>query len=140
MEPDAAACRRRNQNRRLRHDHFPYVISDVDNAVGHATRHPGENRKPVTIGWLPIIAASPTDDLAHPGTRSLIFAGVTTEVCVQTTTRDANDRGFTGLLAEDATESCFPAFKAATPDMIRAQGAMVGWTATTDQIPGAIGV
>ena len=74
------------------------------------------------------------DHLARLGTRTLIFAGVTTEVCVQTTMREANDRGFDCLLAEDATESYFPAFKAATLAMIRAQGAIVGWTATTDAV------
>ncbi len=74
------------------------------------------------------------DHLARLGTRTLIFAGVTTEVCVQTTMREANDRGFDCLLAEDATESYFPAFKAATLAMIRAQGAIVGWTATTDAL------
>jgi len=63
------------------------------------------------------------------GTRSLVFAGVTTEVCVQTTMREANDRGFECLLIEEATESYFPAFKAATLEMIRAQGGIVGWTA-----------
>lgn len=68
----------------------------------------------------------------------LIFAGVTTEVCVQTTMREANDRGYDCLLAEDATESYFPAFKAATLDMIRAQGAIVGWTATVAQISDAL--
>ena len=68
-------------------------------------------------------------DITH-----LVFAGVTTEVCVQTTMREANDRGYTCLLAEDATESYFPEFKAAALAMIRAQGAIVGWTATTDQI------
>lgn len=72
--------------------------------------------------------------LARLGTKTLIFAGVTTEVCVQTTMREANDRGFDCLVAEDATESYFPAFKAATLDMIRAQGAIVGWTATVPQI------
>jgi nicotinamidase-related amidase len=66
--------------------------------------------------------------------RSLVFAGVTTEVCVQTTMREANDRGYDCLLAEDATESYFPEFKAATLRMIRAQGAIVGWTAPTDAI------
>jgi nicotinamidase-related amidase len=76
--------------------------------------------------------------LARLGTRQLVFAGVTTEVCVQTTMREANDRGFDCLLAEDATESYFPAFKAATLDMIRAQGAIVGWTATVAQIEGAL--
>ncbi len=68
------------------------------------------------------------------GATQLVFAGVTTEVCVQTTMREANDRGYECLLAEDATESCFPEFKAAAVAMIRAQGAIVGWTATTDQI------
>ncbi|RUT83045.1 isochorismatase family protein, partial [Mesorhizobium sp. M7A.T.Ca.US.000.02.1.1] len=64
----------------------------------------------------------------------LVFAGVTTEVCVQTTMREANDRGYECLLAEDATESYFPEFKAAALAMIRAQSAIVGWTATTDQV------
>jgi len=79
-------------------------------------------------------------DLALLGSKSLIFAGVTTEVCVQTTMREANDRGFACLLAEDATESYFPAFKAAALDMIRAQGGIVGWTATTGQIAEALNV
>ena len=63
------------------------------------------------------------------GIKQLVFAGVTTEVCVQTSMREANDRGYENLLIEDATASYFPAFKAATLDMIRAQGAIVGWTA-----------
>src|SRR5262249_3794116 len=57
----------------------------------------------------------------------LVFAGVTTEVCVQTSMREANDRGFDCLLIEDATESYFPAFKSAAIDMIKAQGGIVGW-------------
>ena len=72
--------------------------------------------------------------LAERGITHLVFAGVTTEVCVQTTMREANDRGFECLLAEDATESYFPEFKKAAIDMIRAQDAIVGWTATVDQI------
>ncbi len=76
--------------------------------------------------------------LAALGIRTLIFAGVTTEVCVQTTMREANDRGFDCLLAEDATESYFPAFKAAALAMIRAQGAIVGWTAPTAAILAAL--
>ena len=74
------------------------------------------------------------DILAQRTITHLVFAGVTTEVCVQTTMREANDRGFDCLLAEDATESYFPEFKTATLDMIRAQGAIVGWTATVEQI------
>ena len=63
------------------------------------------------------------------GITHLIVMGVTTEVCVQTTMREANDRGHDCLLVEDGTESYFPAFKEAALAMIRAQGAIVGWTA-----------
>jgi len=72
------------------------------------------------------------------GTTHLVFAGVTTEVCVQTTMREANDRGFSNLLIEDATESYFPAFKAAAMDMMRAQGAIVGWTAPLAALSAAV--
>lgn len=78
--------------------------------------------------------------LAEMGVQTLLFAGVTTEVCVQTTMREANDRGFTCLLVEDATESYFPAYKAATLDMVRAQGAIVGWTAPTALVLESLGV
>jgi biuret amidohydrolase len=67
--------------------------------------------------------------LTSAGITNLIVAGVTTEVCVQTTMREANDRGYDCLLIEDATESYFKEFKQATLDMIRAQGGIVGWTA-----------
>ena len=73
-------------------------------------------------------------ELHRLGTRQLVFAGVTTEVCVQTSMREANDRGYECLLAEDATESYFAEFKAAALAMIRAQGAIVGWTASVDQV------
>ena len=72
------------------------------------------------------------------GIDNLVLTGITTDVCVHTTMREANDRGFECLLAEDATESYFPEFKKAALDMIRAQGAIVGWTATVDQIAGAL--
>jgi nicotinamidase-related amidase len=68
------------------------------------------------------------DILRLKGITHLVLAGVTTEVCVQTTMREANDRGYDCLLVEDATESYFPAFKSATLAMIRAQGGIVGWT------------
>jgi nicotinamidase-related amidase len=74
------------------------------------------------------------DMLTTLGVTHLIFAGVTTEVCVQTTMREANDRDYECLLVEDATASYFPAFKQATLEMIRAQGAIVGWTATADEV------
>lgn len=70
-----------------------------------------------------------THDISH-----LIITGVTTEVCVQTTMREANDRGYECLLVEDATESYFPEFKQATLAMVRAQGGIVGWTAQSDDV------
>lgn len=78
------------------------------------------------------------DILKDLGTTHLVFAGVTTEVCVQTTMREANDRGFSNLLIEDATESYFAAFKQATLEMIRAQGAIVGWTAPLAALQAAV--
>ena len=61
------------------------------------------------------------------GITHLVFTGVTTEVCVQTSMPEANDRGYECLLAADATASYFPEFKAATLAMIAAQGAIIGW-------------
>lgn len=63
------------------------------------------------------------------GITHLVVGGVTTEVCVQSSLREANDRGYDCLLLEDCTESYFPAFKAATLAMVHAQGGIVGWTA-----------
>jgi nicotinamidase-related amidase len=70
---------------------------------------------------------------AH-GITHLIVAGVTTEVCVQTTLREANDRGYECLLVEDATASYFPAFKQATLEMVTAQGGIIGWISTVAQV------
>ncbi|MBM3223704.1 MAG: isochorismatase family protein [Candidatus Tectomicrobia bacterium] len=77
--------------------------------------------------------------LTTMGITHLLVAGVTTEVCVQTTLREANDRGYECLLVEDATASYFPAFKQATLEMIRAQGGIVGWTAPAEQVLQALG-
>ena len=76
--------------------------------------------------------------LQERGITHLVFAGVTTEVCVQTSMREANDRGYECLLLEDATESYFPEFKAATLAMVTAQGALVGWTAPTQRLIDAL--
>lgn len=72
------------------------------------------------------------------GITHLVFAGVTTEVCVQSSMREANDRGYECLLIEDATESYFPEFKAATLDMIVAQGGIVGWVTPFAALQGAL--
>ena len=81
-------------------------------------------------------------DMLHAqGVTHLVFTGVTTEVCVQTSMREGNDRGYTCLLVEDGTESYFPEFKAAALAMIAAQGAIVGWhtpsSVVLDALPAA---
>jgi biuret amidohydrolase len=77
-------------------------------------------------------------ELVARGITHLLVTGVTTEVCVQTTMREANDRGYDCLMVEDCTESYFPAFKAATLDMVRAQGGIVGWTAPSTAVIAAL--
>jgi nicotinamidase-related amidase len=79
------------------------------------------------------------ETLQGQGITHLVFTGVTTEVCVQTSMREANDRGYECLLVEDGTESYFPEFKAATLAMIAAQGAIVGWHAPAQHLLDAIG-
>lgn len=76
--------------------------------------------------------------LQRMGITQLVFAGVTTEVCVQTSMREANDRGYDCLLIEDATESYFPAFKTAAIEMIVAQGGIVGWAAPLAALKAAL--
>ena len=78
------------------------------------------------------------EELRGRGITHLLITGVTTEVCVQTTMREANDRGYECLLVEDATESYFPEFKQATLDMVRAQAGIVGWTAGKDAVLAAL--
>lgn len=77
-------------------------------------------------------------ELQRLGAAQLVFAGVTTEVCVQTTMREANDRGYDALLVEEATASYFPEFKAATIEMIVAQGGIVGWAAPLSAVLSAL--
>jgi nicotinamidase-related amidase len=84
--------------------------------------------------------ATPLDSLLKAqGITRLVVTGVTTEVCVQTTMREANDRGYDCLLVEDATESYFPEFKQATLAMVRAQDGIVGWTAPARAVLDALG-
>jgi len=78
------------------------------------------------------------ETLQAKGITHLVFTGVTTEVCVQTSMREANDRGYDCLLVEDATESYFPEFKAAALAMIAAQGAIVGWHAPSGVVLAAL--
>jgi len=67
--------------------------------------------------------------LRSRGIRQLIVCGVTTEVCVSTTVREANDRGYDCLVLEDCVASYFPEFHTAALEMIKAQGGIFGWVA-----------
>jgi nicotinamidase-related amidase len=73
------------------------------------------------------------DTLRSRGITSLIVAGVTTEVCVHTTVREANDRGYECLVLADCVGSYFPEFQRYGLAMITAQGGIFGWVAPSDQ-------
>ncbi|MCA0253326.1 MAG: cysteine hydrolase [Actinobacteria bacterium] len=68
----------------------------------------------------------------------LVVTGVTTEVCVQSTVREANDRGFESLILSDCTGSYFPEFHASALEMFAAQGAIIGWVGTSTQLLDAL--
>ncbi len=76
--------------------------------------------------------------LQHRGIKQLVVTGVTTEVCVNTTVREANDRGFDCLVPEDCVGSYFPEFQAMGLKMIKAQGGIFGWVSHSDKILAAI--
>jgi biuret amidohydrolase len=77
--------------------------------------------------------------LRAAGITHLVVTGVTTEVCVQTTVREANDRGYECLILSDCTGSYFPEFHTAAIDMFKAQGGIVGWVATSSDLLGSLG-
>ena len=70
---------------------------------------------------------------------SLVVTGVTTEVCVHTTVREANDRGFECLVLEDCVGSYFPEFHEVGLKMIAAQGGIFGWVAPSAALLSALG-
>ena len=72
--------------------------------------------------------------LKNQGIESLIVCGVTTHVCVQTTIREANDRGFECLMLEDCTAAFDPRDQEASIRMINQQGGIFGWTTTSDKL------
>ena len=76
--------------------------------------------------------------LQNRGITQLVVTGVTTEVCVNTTVREANDRGYDCLVLEDCVGSYFPAFQEAGLAMIRAQGGIFGWVGTSRDLIAAI--
>jgi nicotinamidase-related amidase len=70
--------------------------------------------------------------LHNRGITCLVVTGVTAEVCVQTTVREANDRGFECLVLSDCIASYFPEFQDMTLKMIKAQGGIFGWVAPSE--------
>ncbi|GAA4689368.1 cysteine hydrolase [Pseudonocardia yuanmonensis] len=77
-------------------------------------------------------------ELEARGITSLIVAGVTTEVCVHTTVREANDRGYECLVLSDCTGSYFPEFHRVALEMIAAQGGIFGWVAPSSALLAAL--
>src|SRR5437867_4038374 len=76
--------------------------------------------------------------LKHRGIKQLIVCGVTTEVCVNTSVREANDRGFDCLVLEDCVGSYFPEFQTAALNMIKAQGGIFGWVSDSGRFLAAL--
>ena len=74
------------------------------------------------------------DILTAGGITQLLITGVTTEVCVHTTTREANDRGYECLVVSDCVGSYFPEFQRIGLEMIKAQGGIFGWVADTTAV------
>jgi nicotinamidase-related amidase len=76
--------------------------------------------------------------LTEAGITQLLVTGVTTEVCVHTTTREANDRGYECLVVSDCVGSYFPDFQRIGLEMIKAQGGIFGWVADSTAVIPAI--
>ncbi len=76
--------------------------------------------------------------LQHKGIRQLVVTGVTTEVCVNTTVREANDRGYDCYVPEDCVGSYYPEFQDYGLRMIKAQGGIFGWVGRSDTLIAAL--
>jgi biuret amidohydrolase len=77
--------------------------------------------------------------LQNRGIESLIVCGVTTEVCVHTTVREANDRGYRCIVPGDCCGSYFPEFHRVGLEMIKAQGGIFGWVSDSRRVLAALG-
>jgi nicotinamidase-related amidase len=77
--------------------------------------------------------------LRDRGIKTLIVCGVTTEVCVHTSVREANDRGYECVVLADCVGSYFPEFQKAALAMIKAQGGIFGWVSDSRRALAALG-
>ncbi|MDB5516273.1 MAG: isochorismatase [Tardiphaga sp.] len=73
------------------------------------------------------------------GVENLLVCGVTTEVCVNTTVREANDRGYRCVVLADCCASYFPEFHEMGLRMIKAQGGIFGWVSDSSAVLERIG-
>lgn len=76
--------------------------------------------------------------LRNKGIKNLILAGVTTDVCVSTTMREANDRGFDCLLLEDGTAASEPSLHFSTCESVKMEGGIFGATAKVEDVAQAV--
>jgi len=76
--------------------------------------------------------------LRNAGIENLIVCGVTTEVCVNTTVREANDRGYRCVVLADCCASYFPEFHEMGLKMIKAQGGIFGWVSSSKDMISAL--
>jgi nicotinamidase-related amidase len=78
--------------------------------------------------------------LQNRAIETLIVCGVTTEVCVHTTVREANDRGYRCIVPSDCCASYFPEFHEVGLRMIKAQGGIFGWVSHSAHVVDALSV
>src|ERR671935_163899 len=111
----------------------------VDAGCGQSA-HPRSVNRPHTVAHsMARVSAEPyaldlESLLCSRGIKGLVVTGVTAEVCVQTTVREANDRGFECLVLSDCIASYIPEFYEMTLKMITAQGGIFGWVSSSDAL------
>ena len=103
--------------------------------IDELTPYPAKTYRPARQGrfYAPTCSRCSTDARIT----QLILTGVTTEVCVHTTTREANDRGYECLVVPDRVGSYFPEFQRVGLEMVKAQGGIFGWVTESRDVIGA---